>query len=180
MAAKVFLHIGLPKTGTSYLQSVLWSHREALRRRDVLLPGVEKRDHLWASCVVREDPQIANRHALAETSWARLVEEISAWPGDAVVSHEFFSSATAEQAHAAVADLAPAQVHIVVTARDTLDLFVSGWQEAIKNKETVALRDFCTATSDDPVVVWDWRALDLGLVLERWSAVPAEQIHVIP
>ena len=30
MAARVFLHIGLPKTGTTYLQSVLWGSKAAL------------------------------------------------------------------------------------------------------------------------------------------------------
>jgi len=181
MAARVFFHIGLPKTGTTYLQSILWSHREALRKRGLLLPGVERRDHLWSSCVVRQDAHIAERNALAESSWDRVVEEILDWPGDAVISHEFFSSASREQASTAVRRLAPGEVHVVVTARDTLDLFVSSWQEAIKNKETVSLSDYCTSTSEDPLVVWDWRALDLGLVLERWSAaVPAEHVHVIP
>jgi hypothetical protein len=34
--------------------------------------------------------------------------------------------------------------------------------------------------SDDPRDVWDWRALDLGLVLERLRpAVPDERVHVI-
>ncbi len=34
--------------------------------------------------------------------------------------------------------------------------------------------------SDDPTVVWNWRALDLRLVLERWGvAVPAERVHVV-
>src|SRR3954452_17925192 len=138
MASRVFFHIGLPKTGTSFLQSILWSNREELRRQGMLLPGVERRDHLWASCVVRDDPHIPRRSQLADSSWARLREEISRWPGDAVVSPEFFSSASAAQAGAAVDDLSPAEVHVAVTARDTLELFVSGWQKAIKNKHTVA------------------------------------------
>lgn len=68
MAARVFFHIGLPKTGTSFLQSILWSNREELRRQGMLLPDVERRDHLWASCVVRDDPHIARRSQLAESS----------------------------------------------------------------------------------------------------------------
>jgi len=181
MVSRVFFHIGLQKTGTSFLQSILWSNREELRRQGMLLPGVERRDHLWASCVVREDPHVGRRNRLAESSWARLREEISRWPGDAVISHEFFSSASGKQAGAAIDDLAPAEVHVVVTARDTLDLFVSGWQEAIKNKQTVALGRFCASASENPLVVWDWRALDLSRVLERWSTqVPGEHVHVIP
>ena len=181
MAARVFFHIGLPKTGTTYLQSILWANREQLAADGMLLPGLYRRDHLWASCVVRGDPKVGRRHPRAETSWERLVADVAAWPGDAVISHEFFCSASAEQAAAAVSDLAPAEVHLVVTARDTLGVFVSSWQEAIKNKETVSLDDYCAETSEDPVVVWNWRALDLGLVLQRWgSVVPVQRVHVLP
>jgi len=35
---KVFLHIGLPKTGTTFLQSRLWQHREMLLRHGVYYP----------------------------------------------------------------------------------------------------------------------------------------------
>ena len=49
MASQVFLHIGLPKTGTTYLQSVLWESRAALARDGYLLPGSGHREHLWAA-----------------------------------------------------------------------------------------------------------------------------------
>ena len=180
MADRVFLHIGLPKTGTSYLQTILWSHRPQLREAGLLVPGRERRDHLWASLVVREDPSVHRRGPRAPGSWEALRSEVAAWAGDAVVSHEFFCSATAEQAAGTVAALAPAQVHVVVTARDPLSLFTSSWQESLKNKATTPLDQYGRTVSDDPRVVWDWRALDLGLVLERWGGtVPPEQVHLV-
>ena len=33
MAARVFLHVGLPKTATTYLQTILWGNRELLEGR---------------------------------------------------------------------------------------------------------------------------------------------------
>ena len=62
MAERIFLHIGLPKTATTYLQSILWASREQLERDGVRLPGTERRDHLWATRVVGEDPNLG-RHA---------------------------------------------------------------------------------------------------------------------
>jgi superfamily II DNA helicase RecQ len=59
MASKVFLHIGLPKTGTTYLQTVMWADRDRMRAQGVLLPGRERRDHLWTTRIVREDPNLA-------------------------------------------------------------------------------------------------------------------------
>ncbi len=180
MARRVFLHLGLPKTGTSYLQTILWAHRPQLREAGLLVPGRERRDHLWASLVVREDPSVRRRGPRAPGAWDVVRREVAAWAGDAVVSHEFFCAASAEQAARAVAALGPAEVHLVLTARDPLTLFTSSWQESLKNRSTTRLEDYGRTVSQDPRVVWDWRALDLGLVLQRWgAAVPPERVHVI-
>jgi len=39
MLGRVYVHIGLPKTGTSYLQRTLWRNRAELARVGVYLPG---------------------------------------------------------------------------------------------------------------------------------------------
>jgi hypothetical protein len=177
---RVFLHIGLPKTGTSYLQSILWPQRERLRELGVLLPGRERRDHLLASMIVRGDEKVERRGPGATEAWQAIRGDVAQHDGTALISHEFFCSASAAQAAGMVADLAPAEVHLVLTAREPLALFTSSWQESLKNKSTVPLADYGRGESEDPREVWDWRTLDLGLVLERWgSAVPDERVHVI-
>lgn len=181
MARRVFLHIGLPKTATSYLQTILWSSRDQLRAEGLLLPGSERRDHLWASRVVREGEAIRKRPEREQTSWDRLLAELAGWDGDGLISHEFFAAASAEQAEAMVAALAPAQVEVVVTAREPLGLFTASWQESLKNKSTTPMADYSRTESSSPNAIWNWRTLDLRLVLERWSsAVPHERIHVLP
>jgi hypothetical protein len=180
VARTVFFHIGLPKTGTTYLQTVMWNNRELLRDAGLLLPGVERRDHLWSSLVVRGDDSVAKRNELATSSWERVRHEIANWSGDAIISHEFFAAATAEQAQLAIDMLAPAEVHVVTTARDPLGIFTASWQELVKNKGTTPLAEYSREESPDPVEVWNWRTLDLGLVLERWTrSVPAERVHVV-
>lgn len=180
MARRVFLHLGLPKTGTSYLQTILWAHRDELAGAGLLVPGRERRDHLWASLVVREDPRVGRRSPRAPEAWSVLLEESRAWDRDVLISHEFFCAASAEQAARVLVDLAPAEVHLVLTAREPLSLFTSSWQESLKNKGTVALEDYGRGESDDPLEVWDWRALDLGLVLDRWAGeVDPRRVHVV-
>lgn len=181
MADRVFLHVGLPKTATTYLQTVLWGARPLLRQQGLLLPGTERRDHLWASRVVRQDPHLADSPQRHRTSWDRLCREIADWPGAALVSHEFFAAASADQAAAAVAALAPAEVHLVVTGREPLGLFTASWQESLKNRHTTAIEDYAREVSDNPNDIWNWRTLDLRLVLERWSAtLPPDRVHVLP
>ncbi|MDN5746189.1 MAG: hypothetical protein L0H31_13875, partial [Nocardioidaceae bacterium] len=184
MADRVFLHIGLPKTATTYLQTILWSSREQLRAEGLLLPGRERRDHLWASRVIREDPHLASRSRRPvdeKTAWTRLQTEIASWEAAALVSHEFFAAASAEQARRMVADLAPARVDVVITAREPLGLLTASWQESLKNRATKPLDRYARTVSDRPMDIWNWRTLDLQLVLQRWGeAVPWEQIHVLP
>jgi len=181
LARKVFFHIGLPKTGTTYLQTIMWNNRERLQEAGLLLPGLERRDHLWSSLVVREDPNVARRNRLAPSSWERLLTEIGQWPGDAVISHEFFGSASAEQAARAIQALAPAEVHLLLTGREPLGLFTASWQESVKNKGTRPIGSYGRTVSDNPLTIWDWRALDLGLVLDRWATpLPAERVHILP
>lgn len=181
MARRVFVHIGLPKTATSYLQTILWSSRDQLRAEGLLVPGSERRDHLWASRVIREGDAIRKRPEREQTSWARLCAELADFDGDGLISHEFFAAASSEQAAAMVADLAPAQVELLVTAREPLGLFTASWQESLKNKSTTPMADYSRAVSSSPNSIWNWRTLDLRLVLERWSeAVPHDRIHVLP
>ena len=180
MAHTVFFHVGLPKTGTTYLQTLMWNNRDELRRQGVLLPGHSGRQHLWASGVVREDPNIDRRGPEARHAWDHLVREINAWDGTAVVSHEFFASASREQAERAVGALDGAEVHVVVTARDTLSLVTARWQEFVKNGSTVPIDDYPVREETSPHDEWDWGSLDLADVLGRWSsAVPHDRVHVL-
>ena len=45
----MLLHIGLPKTGTTYLQQVVWGNRDRLESDGVFVPGFGHREHLWAA-----------------------------------------------------------------------------------------------------------------------------------
>lgn len=180
MVQRVYVHVGLPKTATSYLQTILWANREELRRRGVVVPGVERRDHLWSSRTVREDPAQENAPEHHRRAWHRVRTELAGATGVGLISHEFFGAATRKQARAMVADLAPAEVHVIATAREPLGLFAASWQESLKNGSTTPMADYARKVSPSPTAIWNWRTLDLRLVLQRWaSAVPPERCHVL-
>lgn len=181
MAKRIFIHLGLPKTATTYLQTIAWSSRDQLRLDGVLLPGEERRDHLWASRVVRDDPNLARQPEAHRTSWQRLVAELRDWEGTGLISHEFFAAASRTQAAAMMAELAPAEIHLVATAREPLGLFTASWQESLKNRRTTPMADYAREESTSPHAIWNWRTLDLRLVLRRWALeLPPEHVHVLP
>jgi hypothetical protein len=181
VSERVFVHIGLPKTATSYLQTILWSQRGELRARGVVVPGDERRDHLWSSRDVRQDPAQRRAPQRHRAAWPRLLDELSQTSGTGLISHEFFAAASAEQASAMVAALPTDEAHVVVTAREPLGLFTASWQESLKNGSTTPMTDYARKESLRSTAIWNWRTLDLRLVLERWSkAVPPERIHVLP
>jgi len=180
LARKVYLHVGLPKTGTTYLQQILWANREELRAQRMLLPGDSGREHLWASVVVREDPAIVKRPRRATKSWDKLVAEVNAWPDTALITHEFFGGASREQARAAMAALGDAECHVVVTVRDLLGLLTARWQELIKAGSTVQIDDYPSSDETNPHDEWDWGSMDVGEVTDRWGAdLPDERVHVV-
>jgi hypothetical protein len=180
VASTVYFHVGLPKTGTTYLQTILWQNRAELRGQGILLPGFGPRQHLWASGVVREESNLANRHRDAPAAWEALTREVNAWHGPAVISHEFFAGASPEQAARAVAALEGAEVHVVLTARDTLSLVTARWQEYVKNGATTPIDDYPESEETSPGDAWDWGSMDVADVLRRWStAVPDEHVHVL-
>lgn len=184
MARTVFLHLGLPKTATTYLQTILWNNRETLAEQGVCLPGLDRRDHFWASRIIRQDEMFElNSGAHRKEAWRRILDDVATAPRAAVISHEFFAAASAEQAARMVAELAPAEVHLVITGREPLGLFTTSWQEALKNRDERTMAEYAAtpADPDNTAAVWNWRTLDIRLVLERWAGtVPAERVHVLP
>ena len=181
MTGKVFLHIGLPKTGTTYLQRALWLNKDSLGAAGLLLPGRHQRRHLLAALDILQDPTLERRPGDTGSPWDDLVEEVLAWPGDALVTHEFLASASPPQVRRAVDSFPDAEVHVVLTVRDMVDLAISRWQEWVRNGGRRPIDTYPPKRRYDPADAWGWGSFDLGDMLERWgSVVPHERIHVLP
>lgn len=175
----VFIHVGAPKTGTTFLQEVLWANREKLAEESVTLPGSPDA-HFHATLDVREVP--LDRHPPAAAgAWSRLVDEILRSRGTVIVSHELFAGASREQARRAVESLHPADVHIVYTARDLARQIPAEWQEHVKHRSRLRMGEFVDQViQDGPQARWFWRVQDAAGVLERWGeGLPRDRVHVI-
>jgi hypothetical protein len=178
---RVFVHIGLPKTGTTYLQRALWHNKDVLADAGLLLPGRHRRRHLLASLDLRDSPSLAQRGGDVSAPWDDLVAESLAWDGDVLISHEFFGPASPAQVQRALDSFPGRELHVVVTAREMVGLTISRWQEYVRNGGRRAIDEYPRNAAYRPTDEWGWGSFDLADVLDRWGSVVAhERIHVLP
>jgi hypothetical protein len=184
---RIYLHIGEPKTGTSFLQHALWSNRAQLGAQGIALPGYSSGGHARASQDLREVRRLAGDPADPWTGeWDVLTGQALRARGAAVISNELLAACNARQADRAMRSLLSAEVHIVVTVRDFATLLPAEWHEAIKCRGTIGweqwLADVVAATPDPERRrrSWFWTVHDTLAVLGLWSQhIPTDQVHVI-
>ena len=129
----MFLHIGAPKTGSTYIQHLLWKHKTELEELGVHLPFERRRAHLDAVGEIRG----GDWHTPSSPwTWQALVDEVNEHPGKAVISEELMVGATDEQIDRMANSFGPTPVHIVVTSRDLLRQFPAEWQNQVRTRAT--------------------------------------------
>ncbi|MEP6666044.1 MAG: hypothetical protein ABJA81_06310, partial [Nocardioidaceae bacterium] len=180
----VYLHIGPPKTGTTYLQDVLWRNRRRLAKQGVGLPGSGQSDHFHAALDLRGIAFGGHNNPAVDGAWARLAGKAAgASSSKTVISHELFAGADDEQISTAVATLAPSAVHVVYGARDLARQLPAVWQESLKNRRSGRYGKFVTTALGQDGTGSDaafWRSQDAVETLGRWSRhIPADHVHVI-
>jgi hypothetical protein len=184
---RIYLHIGEPKTGTSFLQHVLWSNRAQLGAQGVVLPGYSSGGHQRASQDLREVQRLAGDPADPWTGeWDVLTGQALRARGAAVISNELLAACNPRQADRAVRSLLPAEVHIVVTVRDFATLLPAEWQETIKCRGTIGWEQWLADVADaapDPDRrrrAWFWTVHDTLAILGLWSQyISSDQVHVV-
>lgn len=182
MTERVYLHVGSPKSGTTYLQRILRHNQESLTQQGVLVAGRTHVELVHAGFVVREDSRLANLPDRAAGAWDRLVEQVRGFAGHtAIISYELLAGAKRQQAAEAVASLTGLEVHVVVTTRDLGQAVSSAWQERLKFALDVPLEAWQPPPeSRGPRAEWGWRTMDPASVAGRWGAtLPPERVHIV-
>ncbi len=192
MASRAFLHIGTMKSATTYLQQWGDVNRERLAEAGVLWPelGVP---------FAAADDLLGRTGSRRETAgaWAELDRQFRQQDGDAVFSNELLATLGPRKIARLVSAFAPAEVRVVVTARDLARVIPSQWQTTLKNGSTRSWSQFATAVcsestepseedqrddasgADDPSA-WFWRRQDLPLIVTKWrEAVTADRVFLV-
>src|SRR5699024_3275922 len=173
---RIFIHIGAPKCGTTYLQTIVWKNRRLLKSNGLLVPGQRRFDHNLAAQFAR----ISNPSDEVKSGWERVRAEVTEWSGDALLSNEWFSMASATQAAQFIEQFDPKRVHVIFTARDLTRLVPSGWQESLKLGRGKSLTEFVAEMSGSNHPRWNWGTVDPARVLGKWgTSLPPSRLHLI-
>ena len=184
MTRRVLLHVGAPKTGTSFVQDILFTHRETLRDRGILYPADRHDAHFLAALDLMELPW-GGLEREAGGAWDRLVAEVREWPGTAIISHEILGTASRVQVARALESLgSDTEVHIVFSARDLVRQIPAEWQENVKHRRTKEYGQFLELLRDEQrsseVAQWFWGVQEVPDVLDRWAeSIPRDRVHLV-
>ncbi len=182
MSRVVYLHVGAPKTGTTYLQDRLALNRSALAQHDVhyplglhasqFRPALDLIDMPWGG--QRED---------VRGEWESLMGRVRRHHGTVIVSHEILAGAKPAQVRRAMADLEGSELHLVYSARDLARQIPAEWQEGVKHQRSRSFARFLTQVQDadrSRSKMWFWQVQGLPDVLGRWSVgLRPDHVHLV-
>ncbi|GAA1433077.1 hypothetical protein GCM10009616_24170 [Microlunatus lacustris] len=177
------LHIGLPKTGTTALQTTAQARRADLLAAGVRYPGggINHREAVSALMGRRWGWNGPGAVVPPRRHWDRLMTEVRAETRRRVwISHEFASEADDEAAARFVEELGE-PIQVVVTLRPFAAVLVSSWQQYLKGGTTHTFERWLRAVLADPpeqkVTPSFHRRNDQAGVVRRWAAAAGAE-HV--
>jgi hypothetical protein len=181
-APRLYIHIGLQKTGTSFIQKVLWDSTDELLQQGVeMVPGSKiAMFRLMLDVRDRYNPDIDP--ASVSRSLKRLPDQLRRAQRTALISQESLATASAPQIERLLEATSGREVHVLVTLRDLGRQLPSAWQQTLQMGGSEPFPKYLRRLRDKEGVAGAriWAALDAPAILERWCRyVPAERITLV-
>lgn len=186
MTHRIVLHVGTPKTGTSYLQDVLFNNRARLRRAGIHYPANRFDAHFLAALDLMQLPW-GGLEQEAVGAWDRLATAARQANGTVIISHEILARAGRAHVERAMTTLGRddgAEIQVVVSARDLMRQIPAEWQENVKHRASLSystfLRQIVDPERDSRIGSWFWSVQEIPDILQRWAgALPPENVQII-
>lgn len=176
------MHVGAPKTGTTYLQDRLAKNARSLAAHDVHIPTraplMSAGMFHFRAALDLMDQDWGGSPGHAQGAWDAMVRRVRRASGSSVISHEILAPARPEHVSRLRNDLAGAELHIVYSARDLARQAPAGWQESVKQGRRWKYGRYLSRVRNGRP--WFARAFDLPSVLTTWgTGLPPEHVHVV-
>jgi len=182
MSRVVYIHIGAPKTGTTYLQDRLALNRKELGQHDVHYPLGLRASHFRAARDLIDAPW-GGQLEDSRGEWDTLAGRVRRLDGSVIISHEILAAAKPSQVKRAMSAFPDSEVHVVYSARDLGRQIPAEWQEGIKHRRRGSFARFLTLVHEAPRSkpnLWFWRVHGLPDVLGRWTrGLPPQNVHLV-
>ena len=181
---RLYIHVGLQKTGTSYLQGAMAQNRELLAGRGLDLVPPTKRETFELMLLVRDRYQPDKDPDTVPGALDRLRRTLADARGHtALISQESLAACRPAQIERLLSACTDREVHVVASVRDLGRQLPSSWQQEIKAGKTERYGHYLRrlrAAQESGSVAHPWIHLDPPAVLARWAEhVPADRIHVV-
>ncbi len=190
MKRKVILHVGTPKTGTSYAQDVLFRNQVTLLTRGILYPAERFDGHFLAALdLMRLRWGGLEQQAIGQ--WDRLAAQVRRHPGTSIISHEILATASRSQVGRALESLGHGsggpdepEIHVVLSVRDLTRQIPAEWQENVKHRRGFRYSRFLELIQDPErptrLASWFWGVQEVPAILDRWAHdLPPERVHLV-
>jgi hypothetical protein len=186
MSRRVLLHVGTPKTGTSYLQDVLFRNRERLAEAGISYPAGRHDSHFLAALDLMQLPW-GGLQTEAIGAWDDLARQVRAHEGTAIISHEILATASRSQIGTALRSLGAdsgTELHLVLSVRDLVRQIPAEWQENVKHRAQLSYGSFLDQLRDPErlgrVGAWFWGVQEVPDILDRWGQeLPPAHVHLV-
>lgn len=187
---KVILHVGTPKTGTSYAQDVLFRNRLTLASHGILYPADRFDGHFLAALDLMR-LRWGGLEQQAIGAWDRLAAQVRRHPGTSIVSHEILATASRSQVGRALESLGHGsggpdepEIHVVLSVRDLTRQIPAEWQENVKHRRGFRYSRFLDLIRDPErptrLASWFWGVQEIPAILDRWAHdLPPERVHLV-
>jgi hypothetical protein len=182
MSRVVYLHVGAPKTGTTYMQDRLALNKASLAEHEVHYPLMLHASQFRHALDLLEMPW-GGLQVDVDGEWDALAGRVKRLDGSVVLSHEILSAAKPHQVERAMASLEGSEVHLVYSARDLARQIPAEWQEGVKHQRKIRYDAFLKQVQTEErtrPTLWFWRVQSLPDVLTRWSrGLSPDHVHLV-
>jgi hypothetical protein len=181
---RLYVHIGLQKTGTTYLQAVMLANRDRLASQGLALVPPTKKEAFQLMLLVRERYQPEHDPASVAGALDRFESQLAGTTAPRMLlSQESLSAAKPAQVKRFLAACHGVEVHVVLTVRDFARSVPSAWQQDLRAGRTTPYRRYLRrlqAMERRGAGRHPWIQLDPPAVLARWAAeLPEDRIHIV-
>ena len=167
MDAEIVLHVGVPKSGTTFVQEVLWTNPDRLRELGWTTAASKYTEHTRRRAM-RSAGRAGRARRARGTGRSRGSRRT---PLRVVLSQEVLARARSEVTERVVRSLAPRPVRVVVSARDPVRQVASSWQQHVKQRFAHPLAEFAEAViARAPLADHFWLTQDLMATVDAWLA----------